>query len=121
MRGKKSPDLLAIFDFLYFGVANVFQENLNSFLAIAEELQLKGLMGKTDDDVKDFVENENFLPPKLSAAINTHRKIKRQNPKQNGTLVNPSNFFGDFEELAQTIIRKHIGAKYVEMKGWVAR
>ena len=45
MRGLKSHDLLAIIDFLYFGEANVYQENLDSFLAIAEELQLKGLRG----------------------------------------------------------------------------
>merc|ERR1712129_649309 len=32
-------------DFLYYGEANVYQENLDSFLAVAEELQLKGLMG----------------------------------------------------------------------------
>merc|ERR1719500_2537075 len=44
MRGVKSEDLLAIVDFVYRGEANVFQENLDSFLAIAEELQLKGLM-----------------------------------------------------------------------------
>ena len=42
MRGMKSEDLSAIVDFLYRGEANVFQENLDSFLAIAEELQLKG-------------------------------------------------------------------------------
>ena len=44
MRGVKSNDLLAIVDFLYFGEANVCQENLDFFPAIAEELQLKGLM-----------------------------------------------------------------------------
>ena len=49
MRGMKSHDLLAIVDFLYCGEANVFQENLDSFLAIAEEIQLKGLMGKPED------------------------------------------------------------------------
>ena len=54
MRGVKSDDLLAIVDFLYRGEANVFQENLDSFLAIAEELQLKGLMGNTEEKVKDF-------------------------------------------------------------------
>ena len=46
MRGMRSDNLLAILDFLYCGEANVFQENLDSFLAVAEELQLKGLMGK---------------------------------------------------------------------------
>ena len=50
MRGIKSDDLLAIVDFLYCGETNVYQENLDSFLAIAEELQLKGLMGKSDKD-----------------------------------------------------------------------
>merc|ERR1712129_287775 len=44
MRGLKSEDLVAILDFLYFGEANVYQENLDSFLAVAEELQLKGLI-----------------------------------------------------------------------------
>ena len=48
MRGVKSDDLFAIVDFLYCGEANVYQDNLESFLAIAEELQLKGLMGKSD-------------------------------------------------------------------------
>ena len=49
MRGVKSENLLAIVDFLYCGEANVFQENLDSFLAIAEELKLKGLMRQTED------------------------------------------------------------------------
>ena len=47
MRGLKSEDLLAIVDFLYFGETNVLQENLDSFLALAEELQLKGLTGNS--------------------------------------------------------------------------
>ena len=48
IRGLKSNDLTAIVDFLYFGEANVYQENLDSFHAIAEELQLKGLEGSKD-------------------------------------------------------------------------
>ena len=34
MRALKSEDLIAIMDFLYFGEANVFQDNLDSFLAL---------------------------------------------------------------------------------------
>ena len=45
MRGLKSENVLAIMDFLYFGEANVFQENLDIFLSLAEELKLKGLTG----------------------------------------------------------------------------
>ena len=54
MRGLKSQDLNAILDFLYCGEANVFQENLDSFLAIAEELKLKGLMEQSDERPKEF-------------------------------------------------------------------
>merc|ERR1712129_130198 len=50
MRGLKSEDLVAMIDFLYFGEANLCQENLDSFLAVAEELQLKGLMGSGAED-----------------------------------------------------------------------
>ena len=53
MRGLKSEDLVAMIDFLYFGEANVYQENLDSFLAVAEELQLKGLMGSGAEEKVD--------------------------------------------------------------------
>ena len=46
IRGVKSEDLVAIVDFLYYGEANVYQENLDSFLALANELEVKGLMGE---------------------------------------------------------------------------
>ena len=50
MRGIKSNDLLAIVDFLYFGEATVFQEHLDAFLALANELKLEGLEGPTEED-----------------------------------------------------------------------
>ena len=50
MRGVKSENLLAIVDFLYCGEASVFQEDLDSFLAIAEELELNELMGQTKEN-----------------------------------------------------------------------
>ena len=56
LRGVKSEDLLGIVDFLYFGEANVYQEDLDSFLAIAEELQLKGLTGKPNSNVSTETE-----------------------------------------------------------------
>ena len=43
MRGLSSDTLVAILDFLYFGEANVPQESLDDFLALAAELKLKGL------------------------------------------------------------------------------
>jgi len=48
MRGIKSEDLVAIVDFLYHGETNVYQENLDSFFAVAEELKLEGLTRNHD-------------------------------------------------------------------------
>ena len=57
MRGVKSETLAAIVDFLYCGEANVFPENLDSFLAFADELRLKGLMGQTENVEKKTERN----------------------------------------------------------------
>ena len=69
MRGVKADDLLAIVDFLYCGEANVFQENLNSFLTIADELQLIGLMGKVNIDEEIPTKVELPLQEKRSGII----------------------------------------------------
>ena len=62
MIGMKSDDMTAIVDFVYFGEANVYQENLDSFLTIAEELQLKGLEGSKEQDGSN--EEEKIKPRK---------------------------------------------------------
>ena len=46
LRGVGYSDLSAILDFIYNGEVNVAQEDLNSFLAVAEELQIKGLTNR---------------------------------------------------------------------------
>ena len=47
-KGFPKEDLHAVLDFLYYGEANISEGNLDSFLAIAKELKLKGLAGETD-------------------------------------------------------------------------
>ena len=95
MRGLKSEDLLAIIDFLYFGEANVLQENLDPFLALAEELQLKGLIGndnsgKSAEEPTGEVE-QNFKndPIKREKArqIQAPSKLLYQTPINSDTVV----------------------------------
>ena len=69
MRGMKSRDLLGIIDFMYGGEANVFQEHLDSFLAIAEELQLTGLTVKSEDQGKRHQETFPTSNPDLSVRV----------------------------------------------------
>ena len=45
LREARFDDLIAIVDFLYLGEASVLQEDLESFLALADDLKLKGLSG----------------------------------------------------------------------------
>ena len=46
LRGVTFSDLSSVLDFMYHGEVNVAQEDLNSFLSVAEELQIKGLTNK---------------------------------------------------------------------------
>ena len=43
LKGVKYSDLLCVLNFMYHGEVNVAQEDLNSFLAVAEDLQVNGL------------------------------------------------------------------------------
>jgi len=63
MRGLKSETLLALVDFLFCGEANVYQNNLDSFLAVAEELKLKGLTGNKQTRAEHETQAETYHVP----------------------------------------------------------
>ena len=74
LKGMKSSSLTAIIDFLYLGEANVFQEELDSFLALAEELQLKGFEGNSEVKVPDH-QTETFNHTQRGAYVNEKQNI----------------------------------------------
>ena len=80
MRGLRSEDLTAILDFLFQGGANVCQENLDSFLALAEELKLKGLTGNTEKE------------PEMMTMQNKNTKLKQENSWKSQGPHSESNF-----------------------------
>jgi len=43
LKGVKYEEILSVLNFMYHGEVNVAQEDLNTFLAVAEDLQVKGL------------------------------------------------------------------------------
>jgi len=43
LKGVKYKDILSVLNFMYMGEVNVAQEELNSFLSVAEDLRVKGL------------------------------------------------------------------------------
>ena len=74
MRGMKAKDLEAIVDFIYHGETSIAQEDLNEFLALAEELQLKGLTGSQNGE-EDLVEEENKVRETKMKRLKTRNKI----------------------------------------------
>ena len=86
MRGVKSEDLTAIVDFLYSGEANVLQENLDTFLALAGELRLKGLMGGADET--NEIQQENSLKSKPNHGQSTFPLVMKEDNKKCQILEN---------------------------------
>ena len=82
LRGFQSKDFASILDFLYFGEANVYQDDLDSFLAIAEEIKLKGLTGQTSSELVEEQEK-----PRRHGPVPTSKKLVTTSPnyKSDGT------------------------------------
>ena len=53
MRGTRGPDLAAVMQFLYCGEAEILEENIESFLLLAQQLQLKGFTGVETKETKE--------------------------------------------------------------------
>ena len=77
-------------DFLYKGEANVYQENLDSFLAVAEELQLKGLKG--NEDVETLPQTETSRMPNYTreSKSNFKSEIRRATEEKRDDMNLPS-------------------------------
>ena len=75
MRGLKAKNMLSILDFIYHGEANIYQEDLNQFLSLAEELQLKGLIG---NDKEEHIQDsqKTFKPDKEKRKTNYIKEHK---------------------------------------------
>ena len=65
LKGVKFGDLQSVLNFMYHGEVNVAQEELNSFLAVAEELRVKGL---TQNQSSKKTESSYSAPPPKPAA-----------------------------------------------------
>jgi len=49
LKGVKYSELMSVLNFMYMGEVNVAQEELNSFLSVAEDLRVKGLTQNNSD------------------------------------------------------------------------
>ena len=82
LRGVGYSDLAAILDFIYNGEVNVAQEDLNSFLAVAEELQIKGLTNRDATNAGEQAapkKAKSRPPPPLETPPVVAKKAKKSN------------------------------------------
>ena len=102
MRGIKSNLLVTIMDFLYHGEANVLQDDLDSFLALAEEFKLRGLTGDSQSKEEQQKETQKSSKYSLKREFgqqsvhqneqpipNTNHEIQYSDAKNDKTVVEP--------------------------------
>ena len=78
MRGIKASDLAAIVDFMYFGEAKIFQEDIDGFLGLAEELKLRGL---TREESPGIENNQGFQQEMKVSKTKPLQIAKNETPK----------------------------------------
>ena len=82
MSKVNAKDLTSILDFIYFGEASIFEEDLDGFLSLAEELQLKGLTGTSGVLDDDQTKTSKINPPKRSIYMKEEIKTKFEDVSQ---------------------------------------
>jgi len=81
LKGVRYVDLVSVLNFMYHGEVNVAQEELNSFLAVAEDLKVKGLtQNNSSSGSENRLDNSKKTrdPPERVEAL--HQPPKRSRP-----------------------------------------
>ena len=114
MRGVKYVDMLAFIDFLYCGEANVYQDNLEAFLEIAKELQLKGLVEKTREKLEDIVDDKTSVG-KMMGLINKDN-VRTSKPSSSDTKQIPKSNFLEVGRDKTAAVRKNISVNLDDLE-----
>ena len=88
MKGVKCQDMKSLLDFMYHGEVNVAQEELNSFLAVAEDLSVKGLTQNKPQE--SSLKDTNFAATKHPENVAVKMKSNSSSQKQHPSHVQPS-------------------------------
>jgi len=90
IKGVKYKDLVSILNFMYMGEVNVVQEELNSFLVVAEELRVKGLTqnnpGNESPNKRNLIpasqQRQNIKPKELTEKEPVAKRPRTSQPAQ---------------------------------------
>jgi len=87
LKGVEFTDLQAVLNFMYHGEVNVAQEELNSFLSVAEDLQVKGLT--QNESSQSNPKPETISRPNLPRR-ESQEPLKRSRPPASHNVSQPS-------------------------------
>ena len=82
MKDISMTNLGCVLNFMYHGEVSVAQEDLNSFLATAEELEVKGLTQTNDKETKTLRRTDKSRPSTVSN--NSHKQKSKSDPVSHG-------------------------------------
>ena len=108
LRGTKKKDILSLLDFIYSGETQVSHEDLVDFMALANSLQVKGLVGEemgmneitnTEDALveKEAAMDEIWINPNLSG------KVKKEKTKARNKMLPDTRNKEDTVEVSEDI------------------
>jgi len=76
LKGVEFNDLQAVLNFMYHGEVNVAQDELNSFLSVAEDLKVKGLTQRSENSTSVNPKEEAIQPEPLPRQRSTSQQVK---------------------------------------------
>ena len=83
--GISSHDLNKIMDYIYNGEVQIFQENLDRFLAVAQRFKLEGLMESGKGDSQQYISTEQNIAKEEDTeeeALPIHQNYQNPKPRQ---------------------------------------
>lgn len=117
MKGLSEKYLQAILDFIYSGEVSIVQDDLEKFLALAEELQLNGLSGgnsKNDNIIYNNEELKTINEPNFTMKTTSKPKSAMLKPsfeqdfigkiKDENIIINKSTFVSTINELNTSVV-----------------
>ena len=123
MRGISNNQLSEVVDFIYHGEVNIYEENIEDFLILAEELQLKGLNNSETStpnpktipsEIKQTKHNVNIHTQNLEGySDHTKKSNFHLNTRSKETSMVPANTFvktntkiGELDETISSMIKR---------------
>jgi len=126
LRGVTHKDMSSVLDFMYHGEVNVAQDDLNSFLQVAEDLKVKGLTQSQSSGTAPAKAQQAVPPPSVPVSRQTPSRpradhteeevveIVKSEPSQHSSLA--AEVYGGEEEGVMAEYDESYGGQYEEQQ-----